>query len=334
MPPACTRFNAVYHILHYLTDADFMVDGNRRLRSAVLFLPVARSTALLPYFHSISSLRLADNLTQVVAMDFGLKEALFNEYMVRDVLFLSIGAGIVFALMWWYTASVFLTAMAILSVVLSLAVSYFIYTFVFELDFFPFMNLLAAVIVVGIGADDVFVYVQVWRCTKLDKDGTTLAKLVTDTLNHAGLSMLVTSLTTAAAFFSTFVCPVTAIRCFSLFAGLTVTVHFLFMLSWLPASVLLAEKYCASSMLAMTACRSCSGRSSPLRRCLRNASDVGRITFDKILPCIVVKLRYFWIALLGGLAASAAVVVFYYPRLELPDSKEFQLFSPDHPFER
>lgn len=169
---------------------------------------------------------------------------------------------------------------------------------------------------------------KVWRCTKLDKDGTTLAKLVTDTLNHAGLSMLVTSLTTAAAFFSSFVCPVTAIRCFSLFAGLTVTVHFLFMLSWLPACVLLAEKYftpmCQSRLLPP----------NPLRHCLRNVSDVGRITFDKILPCIVVKLRYFWIALLGGLAVSASVIVFYHPKLELPDSKEFQLFSPDHPFER
>lgn len=94
-------------------------------------------------------------------MDFGLKEALFNEYMVHDVLLLSFGAVMVCCLMWWYTASLFLTMMAIVSVVLSLAVAYFVYTFVFELDFFPFMNLLAAVIVVGIGADDVFVYIQV-----------------------------------------------------------------------------------------------------------------------------------------------------------------------------
>ena len=57
---------------------------------------------------------------------------------------------------------------------------------------------------------------------------------------------------------------------------------------------------------------------------------MGRITFDKILSCIVVKLRYFWIALLGGLA----VVVFHYPKLELPDTREFQIFSSNHPFER
>ncbi|KZS03479.1 Protein dispatched [Daphnia magna] len=337
VPEICTRHNAVYHIFHYLTDAEFLVGGNQHLRYAAVFLPVARSTALLPYFDWLDShdefWPLADNYTVAVAMDFGLKESLFNEYMVRDVLFLSIGAVLICTMMWWYTASLFLTFMAIVSVILSLAVAYFVYTFLFELDFFPFMNLLAAVIVVGIGADDVFVYIQVWRCAKLDKDGTTLPKLVMDTLGHAGLSMLVTSLTTAAAFFSSFICPVTAIRCFSLFAGLTVTIHFLFMLSWLPASVLLAEKYFSP------VCRQNTGRSVPIfvnsfRSCWRTVSDLGRITFDKILPCIVVKFRYFWIALLGGLAVAAGVVVFHYPKLELPDTKEFQLFSSSHPFER
>lgn len=152
-----------------------------------------------------------------------------------------------------------------------------------------------------------------------------------DTLGHAGLSMLVTSLTTAAAFFSSFVCPVTAIRCFSLFAGLTVTIHFMFMLSWLPASVLLAEKYfspvCHQNRRPLPFM-------NPLRKCWRATSDLGRITFDKILPCVVVKLRYFWIVVLGGSAIAAAVVVFHYPKLKLPDTREFQLFSSSHPFER
>ena len=160
----------------------------------------------------------------------------------------------------------------------------------------------------------------------------TLPKLVTDTLAHAGLSMLVTSLTTAAAFFSSFLCPVTAIRCFSLFAGLAVTFHFLFMLSWLPASVLLAEKYFSP------VCHQNNRRPllwfNPLRKCRRASSDLGRIIFDKILPCIVVKLRYFWIVVLGGLGVGAALIVFHYPKLKLPDSREFQLFSSGHPFER
>lgn len=160
VPEVCIRHNAVYHIFHYLADAQFLANGNQHLRLAALFLPTARSTALLPYYHSLSN-HLADNWTRLVAMEFGLKEALFNEYVMNDIILLLLGATVVCSLMWWYTSSLFLTVMANLSVVLSLAVAYFIYIFVFELDFFPFMNLLAAVIVVGIGADDVFVYIQV-----------------------------------------------------------------------------------------------------------------------------------------------------------------------------
>ena len=164
VPEVCMRHNAVYHILHYLTDAKFLTEGHRQLRYAALFLPAARSTALLPYYHSLPDVQqLSDNVTRLVAMEFGVKEALFNEYVMHDMVLLMVGAAAVCTLMWWYTSSLFITVMANLSVVLSLAVAYFVYVFVFELDFFPFMNLLAAVIVVGIGADDVFVYVQVSR---------------------------------------------------------------------------------------------------------------------------------------------------------------------------
>jgi len=88
---------------------------------------------------------------------------------------------------------------------------------------------------------------QVWRCTKVDKDSSPQAKLVTETLAHAGRSMLVTSLTTAGALASSLVCPVTAVRCFCVFAGLAVAVHYLLMISWLPAAVLLSDRFGAGS---------------------------------------------------------------------------------------
>lgn len=182
VPEVCVRHNAVYHILHYLADARFLADGNRKLRLTALFLPMARSTALLPYFHSLNN-HLADNWTQLVAIEFGLKEALFNEYVMNDIVLLLVGATVVCSLMWWYTSSLFLTVMANISVVLSLAVAYFVYVFVFDLDFFPFMNLLAAVIVVGIGADDVFVYIQVFSKFPV----TTLNDIIS--LSKSGLTL-------------------------------------------------------------------------------------------------------------------------------------------------
>jgi len=59
-----------------------------------------------------------------------------------------------------------------------------------------------------------------------------------------------------------------------------------------------------------------------------------RLTFDTLLPWLIFRLRYLWLCLLTGLALAAALIVFHHPKLQLPDSKEFQLFSSHHLFER
>ena len=87
VPDMCTRHNAVYHILYYLTDAEFLVgDNDGHLRYSAVFLPAARSTALLPYFQWIDGhvWPLVDNWTVAVALDFGLKEVFFSTSMSSE----------------------------------------------------------------------------------------------------------------------------------------------------------------------------------------------------------------------------------------------------------
>lgn len=62
-----------------------------------------------------------------------------------------IGAGGTFVLvcMWLYTGSLFVTIMTVIAVAFSLGMSYFMYSVIFELHFFPFMNLLATIVAVG-----------------------------------------------------------------------------------------------------------------------------------------------------------------------------------------
>lgn len=63
-------------------------------------------------------------------------------------------------------------------------------------------------------------------------------------------------------------------------------------------------------------------------------SEAARIFYDKLLPCVVIRLRWFWLASLTLVAAGGTFAVLYHPRLSLPDSKEFQVLSAEHPFER
>lgn len=192
-------------------------------------------------------------------MDMGLKNALFDECLIGDGWLIALGGLFIVVSMWFYTSSALVTAMTVIAIIFSLGIAYFVYTIVFNLVFFPFMNLLAVVVVVGknpllpslplpisfslknfffvsgIGADDAFIFMKIWKCVLSDRvkssgvplqhpsnsfssEATShidaLAYAIGNTLKHAALSMLVTSITTAAAFYASYISSITAVRCF------------------------------------------------------------------------------------------------------------------------
>lgn len=79
----------------------------------------------------------------------GLKNALFDECLLLDGWLVALGGLFVLVCMWMYTMSFFVTFMTVIAIIFSLGIAYFIYTFVFKLEFFPFMNLLTVIVVVG-----------------------------------------------------------------------------------------------------------------------------------------------------------------------------------------
>lgn len=115
----------------------------------MVFLPLACSTATLPYYKALDGSKLEYDGIAVVAMDFGIKSALFDEYLLRDAWLMSSGGLFVLLCMWLYTGSFFLTVVTIIAIVFSLGISYFLYILVFENRFFPFMNLLATIVAIG-----------------------------------------------------------------------------------------------------------------------------------------------------------------------------------------
>lgn len=329
VPPNCTRNNAVFNILHYLVDINFLPPDNPTqsfVQHSMLFLPIARSSAILPYYNALDSNSLKFGNVKVSAMDLGLKEVLFDESLVWDTWLILLGALFVCLCMWMYTESFFVTFMTIIAICLSLGMSYFFYTIVFDLKFFPFMNLLACVVSVGIGADDAFIYCKVWNCVKSEKSSASLQQVVQETLNHALLSMFITSFTTAVAFLTSFLSSITAIRCFSIFAGMAVVTNLFLMVTWLPATVIISEKFSFPGVNWFSLKTHC----LDLRAYLHSFSNC----FEHIFVSAVVQCPFLWVFILGVLAIGSGVSVLYYPGLQLPKSQDFQLFRQSHQFEQ
>ncbi|XP_054568938.1 protein dispatched homolog 1 [Eptesicus fuscus] len=350
VPRKCTKYNAVYQILHYLVDKDFMAPRAAdhpapALKYSMLFSPTEKGESMMRiYLDNFEHWNASDGVTTVTGIEFGIKHSLFQDYLLMDTVYPAIAIAIVLLVMCVYTRSVFITLMTMFAIISSLIVSYFLYRVVFNFEFFPFMNLTALIILVGVGADDAFVLCDVWNHTKFDRPQADTAETVGVTLQHAALSMFVTSFTTAAAFYANYVSNITAIRCFGVYAGTAILVNYLLMVTWLPAVVVLHERY----LLNMFPCfRKPQPQAYPHKSCWAAAcraghralfavSEASRIFFEKVLPCIVIKFRYLWLFWFLALTVGGAYIVCVNPKMKLPSLElaEFQVFRSSHPFER
>ena len=310
-------------------------------RYAMTLVPVASGSAAEPLYWTLVDnehqgfSRNSFSDIQIYAINFGIKHLLFDHYLRSDFVWFAAAAIILLVAMWIYSTSLFITVIAVLNIFFALEMTYFLYTFVMEITFFPFMNLLAVAILIGIGFDDIFIYCKVWTLAKLEKNIGTLEKIISDSLRHALLSMLVTSFTTAGAFYASLVSNITALKCFAIFAGTAVIVNYVLMITLIPSAMVIYEKWCSE-------CTSCSGGYKltakvpicgyfmcqlPLKLYYAICKWT-RIIFEKILPCVVVRVRYIWLLTFGGVALFGMIVIFYHPRLRLPSSNEFQVRIP------
>lgn len=81
-------------------------------------------------------------------------------------------------------------------------------------------------VIFALGADDVFVAVDKWKNARLERPHAPVQEIAAKAFPDAASAMLLTTLTTAVAFFGTAVCPVAPILCFAVFVGLLVVADY------------------------------------------------------------------------------------------------------------
>lgn len=366
--PASNTEKAIVHsMMQFLVDKSFAASPlDTRLKYTLVFSPMqAPSRTLLRNMYEKKlqgkDLPKRDNV-QLVAYDFeNLKTVAYDIQLVADVWYIMLAVALIIGLMWGYSGSLFISIMGFSSVVFAIILSYWIYTVVFRLVFFPFLNIMTAIFVVGIGADDIFVYVLAWRHARQDyaeaREGvTTLAKCTEYALEHATAAMFVTSLTTATAFYAGLTSSITALQCFSIFAGTSILTNYFLMITWLPAVIIAQERFFepikCKGRTPITRVQTHPGTSaltekelghrvarplcfpfslSDIQRIVKESSDV---VFQRWIAHMVVKLRYCWLAIFLIIAMFGLLSLTYYPKLSLPTTQQMPLFTEDHTIER
>ena len=247
VPVPCIQHTAVYNIFQYLVDNQFMASPNDAFLKYTLSIPPVQYPADLFYKEMYDKLKDSTPVREGVELAafrfWNFKYDKFNKELLVEVIFPALAMIVVFSVMWFFLGSFILTFCALFCVIYATGLSYFLYNIVFGIDFFPFLNVLTLVFLVGIGADDAFVYYDIWRQTRAANPNANIMQLTLKTLQYSALSMLVTSLTTASAFFAGISSDITAIKCFGIFAGTSILTNYLLMITYFPAVVALHEKW-------------------------------------------------------------------------------------------
>ncbi|XP_017273145.1 protein dispatched homolog 2 isoform X1 [Kryptolebias marmoratus] len=359
VPPRCKQTRAVFQILHFLVDKDFLGPQTVEyqiptLKYSLLFLPVDKGEPMMEiYMKSLEGRDLTYNNTTITGIDFGIKKILFRYYLARDSIYPVLAVLSLLSTMALYLHSVLIVAVSLLAITASLLTSYFFYKVAFRLTFFPMVNFSAALILLGSCSNQVFIFSDFWNLQLTQNPSASLEKRVTRALQEMGYLILASGLTSSAAFFSGYLSSITAIRCFSVYLGTSSLVSSLLALVWLPCAFVLRERRGTAPLAAQAWKPCCSkgagglwdagsrercifGAARKLRELKRALSDTSSLLFLKILPCGVVKFRYIWVCWFAVLAAGGTYMSCVDPGMKLPtlDSWVAQLFRSSHPFER
>lgn len=92
-----------------------------------------------------------------------------------------------------HTRSPWLTMIGIFQIILSFPLAFFVYTFVGQLEFFPFLNFIGVFVVFALGADDIFVAVDKWKNARLEMPYATTEDIAAKALPDAATAMFLTT---------------------------------------------------------------------------------------------------------------------------------------------
>ncbi|KAF1750478.1 hypothetical protein GCK72_017028 [Caenorhabditis remanei] len=195
--------------------------------------------------------------TRMAGVSLNMKNRVFQEKIRSDSLIAGLSAFLVFTCFLIYSRSLVFTCIILIVVTLSAGVAFFVYTEILGIDFFPFINLLVVVILISIGADDAFLLLVYYRrevekmshleykigsiYIPLYRESDLLSRSLRLSLHHSLVSMFVTSLTTAITFLTNLTSPVIVLRCFGIYAAITVIINYLLVVLILPGAIILTR---------------------------------------------------------------------------------------------
>jgi hypothetical protein len=164
----------------------------------------------------------------------------FIQIILFDVLKVVISITAVFFWLWFQTKSIFIAIVGMVEILLSIPLAFFFYRTIFGFMFFDGLNAMTVFIVVAIGADDIFVFMDAYRQSAYDYNVcSSLKTRMNWVYKRAATAMLATSVTTCAAFICSATTPLVSIQSFGVFSAFVIAADYALVITWFPACVVI-----------------------------------------------------------------------------------------------
>ena len=165
-----------------------------------------------------------------------------SKQVIFDLLLVFGSLAFIFFFMLFQTRSLWITGWGLFSIFSSFFGANLIYRIVFDFRYIGIFHVLSVFIILGIGADDVFVFCDTWRASK-DKVYPNLVSRFSRVYSHAAGAMFITSFTTMVAFISNVFSPLLGVSSFGTFSALLVFVNYCSVIIFFPTVVITHELY-------------------------------------------------------------------------------------------
>lgn len=253
-----------------------------------------------------------------------------DEQVITDMSLALLSATVTVLAMVLHTKSPFLSVVGLVQIVLSFPLAFTAYTFVAGLDFFPFLNFIGVFVIFALGADDVFVAVDKFKNARLAHPDDSVQKIAAIAFPDAANAMLLTTTTTAVAFFGTAVCPVAPIRCFAVFVGLLVVFDYIMCVVLVfPALVIYDNTQKSNCCCDIACCFKCFSKQSDREKKPFYNIDTNANLIRRLLTGYYNVLHKFRWPVLAICAVATGLFAYYAARLKPPTSSDVRLFSED-----
>lgn len=188
--------------------------------------------------------RYSSRKIDVYLVGVSLADNSFDHIVLRDLSFSIAAIVLVFVAICIHTTSPFLATASMFQIFLAFPLSYVLYRFVLQQKYFAALQILVIFLILGIGADDVFVFTDAWKQAGVVL-GTNcdLVTRMSWTYRRSVKAMGVTSVTTAAAFFVTATSPIMPIGTLGIWAGVLVLLQFFLVITIYPSAIIIWHRF-------------------------------------------------------------------------------------------